>query len=160
LIPIQKINTANAQSTDAIRRGDVVMSLLNRTGTTRVMLLDALHAPGVATTLISVSRLNSAKFQMIFGGGMCQIITPNKVVIAKIPVAKGLYAVRTPSDHLVQCANIATQRISLAEAHRIMGHISYGAVRDAIHLGQVKGIELDDSTTPEFCEACARAKQH
>jgi hypothetical protein len=57
-------------------------------------------------------------------------------------------------------ANIAACKISLAEAHRVLGHISYGAVKSAIKAGQVSGIQIDENTDEVFCDACAKAKPH
>jgi hypothetical protein len=57
-------------------------------------------------------------------------------------------------------ANAAVKRMSLAEAHRVLGHISYGAVKQAIHSGRITGIELEEGSVEIFCEACTKAKPH
>jgi len=48
--------------------------------------------------------------------------------------------------------------MSISEAHRKLGHISYGAISHAISKGFIIGIELDTKSKPEFCEACTKAK--
>ena len=46
------------------------------------------------------------------------------------------------------------------EAHRLLGHINYAAVKHSISTGKVRGIELDSTSDAVFCEACAQAKPH
>ena len=48
--------------------------------------------------------------------------------------------------------------MSISEAHRKLGHISYGVITHAISKGFITGIKLDKDSKPEFCEACAKAK--
>jgi len=43
-------------------------------------------------------------------------------------------------------------------AHQKFGHISHNAIRHAVSKGYITGIELDNQSKPEFCEACAKAK--
>jgi hypothetical protein len=114
----------------------------------------------MATTLISISKLDVAGFRAKFGNGTCTIIAPDQRIIAQIPAAGGLYTIGNLTERMSEHANAAAQRISLTQAHRIMGHISYGAVRDAIRSGHITGIELEDGDEGEFCEACAQAKPH
>ena len=48
--------------------------------------------------------------------------------------------------------------MSINEAHRRLGHISSAAIKHAIAKGFITGIDLDESSKPEFCEACVKAK--
>ena len=48
--------------------------------------------------------------------------------------------------------------MDINEAHRKLGHMAHAAVKHAIASGKITGIELDTSSTPDFCEACAKAK--
>jgi hypothetical protein len=56
-------------------------------------------------------------------------------------------------------ALLATQKLTLAQAHKVLGHIHYRAILDGIRLGNIQGIELSD-TEEVFCEACVKAKPH
>ena len=49
-------------------------------------------------------------------------------------------------------------KVTIAEAHRKLGHIAHAAVKHAVSTGIITGIELDQNSKPEFCEACAKAK--
>ena len=39
-----------------------------------------------------------------------------------------------------------------------MGHVSHPTIADAVTKGLVEGVELDSTSTAEFCEACVQAK--
>ena len=52
----------------------------------------------------------------------------------------------------------ASGKMSISEAHRKLGHLAYGAISHAISKGFIAGIELDNDSKPEFCDACAKAK--
>ena len=55
-------------------------------------------------------------------------------------------------------ANAANAKMSISEAHKKLGQIAHSAIKHAIANGQITGIDLDMSSKPEFCEACAKAK--
>ena len=55
-------------------------------------------------------------------------------------------------------ANAAVEKLNINEAHCRLGHISSAAIRHAVMKGFITGIDLDKSSKPEFCEACAKAK--
>ena len=48
--------------------------------------------------------------------------------------------------------------MSISEAHRKLGYIAHSAIRHAISNELIAGIELDNDSKPEFCDACAKAK--
>ena len=80
-------------------------------------------------------------------------------IIAKMPHSQGLYQVlieneKQPSLH----TNVATEKMSISEAHRKLGHISSAAIRHTVSKGYITGICLDEDSKPEFCDACAKAK--
>jgi hypothetical protein len=48
----------------------------------------------------------------------------------------------------------------LVEAHHVLGHISYSAVKHAIKSGQISGIQINENSNEVFCDACMKAKPH
>ena len=79
--------------------------------------------------------------------------------MATLPLSDGLYRLATrsstnPSAH----ANIASAKMTIQEAHLEFGHIAHDAIKYAIAKGLILGIELDLTSKPEFCDACAKAK--
>ena len=153
----ETITAADSHSFEAIGCGDVRIELPNQSKTTTVLLKNALHAPGMAASLISVAKLDAAGLSALFEAGTCTIKAPDGRMISQIPLIRGLYAMQE-SAAMSHKANVAVRQLSLAEAHRVLGHISYGAVKFAIKNGYVEGIELDENTGEDFCDACAQAK--
>lgn len=51
-----------------------------------------------------------------------------------------------------------SHKMSITEAHKKLGHISYKAISHAASKGYITGNDLETNLKPEFCEACAKAK--
>ena len=153
------ITTADSRKLKVLGKGDVRIELLNSTKCTKTILKEAIHAPDMAFTLISVGRLDDAKCSTAFSGGMCTIRNPSGHTMVTIPCANGLYCVTAPEDPpTVNYASIAMVKLTISEAHRKLGHITPSAIKYAITKGHITGIQLDPESKPEFCKACAKAK--
>src|SRR5262245_30941426 len=152
------IYAADGRAMKAVGKGNIEIRLPNKGDHTKVTLQDVYHVPDMTTTLISVACLDKAGFIAHFGRGLCRIEAPDNKVIAEIPLQHGLYAlgVHNPNSNM---ALSATQKLSLAQAHKTLGHIHYRAIIDGIRAGNISGIELTD-TEEVFCEPCAQAKPH
>ena len=154
----RSITTADGRQLKAVGMGDLEIEMPNGSRTTMMTFKDAIHAPQMAFTLISISRLDKAGYQVTFNKGMCKIMNPKGHTIATIPHSDGLYRVVAKPAGDGGHAAVASGKMSISEAHRKLGHIAYGAVAHAIEKGYITGIELDTSSKPEFCDACAKAK--
>ena len=138
--------------------GDLHIELPNRSGKMKVTSRNAIHAPSMAFTLISISRLDKAGYSVTFNKVMCTIRNLNAKTIATIPHSNGLYKLVGNQSKGPETANAASEKMSINEAHRKLGHIAHSAVRYAISKGLVTGVELDLESKAEFCEACTKAK--
>ena len=153
------ITTADGRKLKALGKGDVWIELPNGTKRTKTILKEAIHAPDMAFTLISVGQLDNVKCSATFSSGMCTIRNPSSRTMATIPCANGLYRVTAPEDPpTVNYASIAVVKLTISEAHRKLGHIAPSAIKYAITKGHITGIQLDPESKPEFCEVCAKAK--
>jgi hypothetical protein len=153
------ITTVDGQMLKAIGIGDVRIDLLNGAKWTPALLKDAVYAPNIAFTLISVGRLNKGNCSVTFQKGMCTIRNPEGRIMGTIPQANGLYHLTNSSrGNHTDYANVATGKISISEAHHKLGHISHTTIRNAILSGQITGIKLDIDSKPKFCEPCAKVK--
>ena len=151
--------TANKESVKAAGMGDLQLELPNGSNKSKMLFKNAIHTLEMAFTLISISRLNKAGFSATFCKGMCTMKNPSNQAIATIPHTNGLYRIiATSSSNKAEMANTVSGKMSISEAHRKLGHISYLAIKHAIFNGFITGIELDSNLKPEFCEACAKAK--
>ena len=158
--PINRnITTADGRTVKAIGMGDMHVELPNGSKKTKAIFKDAIHAPEMAFTLISISRLDKAGYSVTFAKGMCTIKNKSGRVIATIPHSEGLYhIVASKEPESKDRANVASEKMSISEAHRKLGHIAHAAVKHAISKGLITGIDLDLKSKQEFCEACAKAK--
>ena len=150
---------ADGRTLKASGIGDVRIDLLNGVGKTQALLKETIHAPNMAFTLISINKLDQAKCTVTFENGLCTIRNPTGKTMATIPCSNGLYhtAPPEPANH-IDYANVAMVKMTIAEAHHKLGHIADAAVKHAISTGTITGIELDQNSKLEFCEACAKAK--
>ena len=109
----------------------------------------------MAFTLISISRLTKARFSMTFVKGMCTIKNPKGQTIATIPNSDGLSKIAAErSINVSETANMASEKMFISKAHRKMGHIAHSAISNKL----IVGINLDNESKFDFCNACAKAK--
>ena len=117
---------------------------------------DTTHAPEMAFTLISISRLDGARFSVTFSKG---IKNPKGTTIATIPHSNRLYKITAGKcKNPTKMANTASVKMSVTEAHRKLGHISISAIRHAILKGFITGININFNSEFDFCKACTKAK--
>ena len=98
LINNTTITTADGHKLKVLGKGDVRIELPNGAKHTKTILKEAIHAPDMAFTLISVGQLDDVKCSATFSGGMCTIHNPRGHTMATIPCANGLYHVTAPED--------------------------------------------------------------
>jgi len=153
----QSVHTADGSSINAIGRGDVLIDLPLGNTSTRVTLKDTLYTPKMAFTLISTNHIAAAGFALHFEDKTCKILSPAPThkVIAEILQINGLYSV---TANFCQRANTVKSKLTINELHRILGRVSHPTIADPMTKGLVEGVELDSTSTAEFCEACVQAK--
>ena len=81
----RNITTADGRTLKAVGMGDVRIELPNGSKRTKALLKDAIYAPDMAFTLISISRLDEAECFVGFHKGMCTIKDPAGHTMATIP---------------------------------------------------------------------------
>ena len=155
----RKITTADGRSLNAVGMGDLHLELLNGSGKMKTVFENAIHAPDMAFTLISISRLNKAGLSATFRKGMCTIKNLKNITIATIPNSNRLYKIAARKcQGASKTAKTASRKMSVTEAHRKLGHISIQAIKHAISKGYITGNEVNFNSKFDFCEACAKAK--
>ena len=155
----QTIHTTNDGAILACGVGDISIELSNGSGKTKCILKDTIYAPEMAFTLISVSHLDQANCSTTFKGGQCIIQNPKGMVIATLPLSNDLYRLaKTSSTNLSAHANLTSAKMTIQEAHLKFSHIAHDAIKFGVTKGLIFGIDLDLTSKPEFCDACAKAK--
>jgi hypothetical protein len=71
----QKIMTADGGLLSAVGMGDLHIELPNGSEKIKTVFRNTVHTPGMAFTLISISKLDKAGFLVTFNKGMCTIKT-------------------------------------------------------------------------------------
>jgi hypothetical protein len=49
-------------------------------------------------------------------------------------------------------------KLTINELHRALGHVAQGTIQYTVKQGLIEGVKLDSASTPEFCDACMKAK--
>jgi hypothetical protein len=93
-IPLRMITAADKHVFYAVRMGDLQVEVPNGNTSMTMLLRDALHAPDMGITIISVSHIAKAGYSVCFKGNSCKIRNPSGDTIGDIPAsANGLYKV-------------------------------------------------------------------
>lgn len=53
--------------------------------------------------------------------------------------------------------NAARPKLTVLELHKALGYVSQTAIVHAIKMGLIKGVELDSTSQPRFCDTCVKA---
>lgn len=150
-IPARPITAANNRVFYAVGAGDLEIEVPNGAKYSKVVLHDALHAPDMGLTVVSIGRIVKAGCTVQFQEGSCKIKRGDKV-IGDIPVhANGLYKV----EHALAAT---TEEVDIITLHRRLGHISADAIRTLIRSNAVSGLRLVDDFPPFACDSCEYAK--
>ena len=153
------ITTADGWTLKVVSMGDLQLDLPNGSKQMQAVFKDAVHAPEMAFTLLSISKLDKLGHKVVFHKQLCTISNTKGHTIAKIPHSQDLCHVQTPEQPKSSFkANAAVIKMSINEVHCHLGHISSAAIKHVIAKGFITGIDLDKSLKPEFCEACVKAK--
>ena len=113
----RKITMADGRTLTTAGMGDLNIELPNGSGKTKTIFKNAIHAPEMAFTLISISRLDKAGFSVTFSKGMCINRDTSGKTIATIPNSDGLYKI-VVAKQSSQSANVVSGKMSISEAHR------------------------------------------
>ena len=73
----QNITTADRHTLRVVGIGDVHIELPNGSKQTKAILKEAIYAPDMAFTLVSISQLDNPGSSVTFSKGMCRIKNPN-----------------------------------------------------------------------------------
>ena len=111
----RSITTADGWQLKAVGMGDLEIDMLNRSKTTMMTFKNAIHAPQMAFTLISISRLDKAGYQVTFKKGICTIFNLKGQIIAMILHSDGLYRIIGKYDKDGGMAAVASGKMSISK---------------------------------------------
>ena len=154
-IPPHPIHAANDKIFYAIGTGDLKINIPNGASSTPVTLKDALYAPDMSMTVISINRIVNAGYSVAFEPEGCLIKTRAGKILGVIPQKNGLCKV----EHALVAAAVAEQ-VDILTVHRRLGHISADTIRSLVRTNAVTGLHLIDPnpSSPLVCDSCDYAK--
>jgi len=153
-IPPRTITAANKRVFYVIGARDLRVEVPNGESSTTVLLCDALHAPNMGLTVVSISQIASAGYSVSFEGKSCKIKNKAGVTIGNIPASTtGLYKVE-----LTYAATDMLERVDLPMLHRPLGHISADSIHSLFRHHLIDGIDLVDDGSTLLCDSCKYAK--
>jgi hypothetical protein len=121
---------------------------------TPILLWEALHAPNISTTIVSIGCITKAGYTILFDSSTCKIQNKNSKVIGQIPMSQnGLYKVER--DHV---GLLIPEDNSILALHHCLSHIPVDAIYVLICYNVVTRLHLLDDKRPIFCESCEYAK--
>ena len=157
LSPPLYINATNKNKFPAIGTGTLIVKVPANGGESDLVLHNALYAPSVCYTLVSLGTLDKVEgYTFRIGGSHLQIFSLRGEPIGEVPCnSRHLYRV----EHLLKSAYTAKD-MSAMELHCRLGHISIAAARKLVNSGAIRRINLnpDASEVDADCEACIIAR--
>ena len=138
--------------------GDMHIELPNGKSMLQILLKDVIYVPNMGVTLISISKITSAGFKMVFHKDILKIFGPKDSVLGCIMVQKGLYHVE--HEPFEVATNVNTDTVTIKELHQIMGHMLPEVAKKLIEDGLVKGVKPDRSSDIWSYDSCKYAKAH
>ena len=157
-IPPRAITAANHRTFYATGAGDLQVDVPNGDTTTPVILRDTLYAPDMALTIISISRINDAGYDVSIHAKTrtCKISNPAGKQVGSIPAnSNGLFKV----EHSYAAIDTTpVEQIDIHTLHQRLGHIAADTIRALVRNHAIDGIELIDDGSPIICDSCEYAK--
>lgn len=157
-IPPRAITAANHRTFYATGAGDLQVDVPNGDTTTPVILRDTLYAPDMALTIISISRINDAGYDVSFHAKTrtCKISNPAGKQVGSIPAnSNGLFKV----EHSYAAIDTTpVKQIDIHTLHQRLGHIAADTIHALVRNHAIDGIELIDDGSPIICDSCEYAK--
>jgi transposase InsO family protein len=138
-----------------------------------ITLTDVYYAPGLATNLVSVSRLTAAGLDVRFCGQQCVIRHGTRIIaVADLVDSNKLYRLRTSAPPAKTSMTVARSQYSLAATgeeeqlplpvlwHRRLGHIHHAAVAMLLSRDMTSDVRHDIRADTTPCESCVLGKHH
>lgn len=152
------VKVANDCYEKVIGKGTANIKFFNEMGQeSSAMLSDVLYTPAITDNLLSVRKLTSKGFKVIFEENGCKILSGDRQIgigdcrdgLYKLRQPEKAYAVLSESRHSSKCIH---------HWHRILGHRNPTAIKEMSEKGLVKDMEITECKVKLFCDICAQAK--
>jgi hypothetical protein len=152
-IPARPITAANNRVFYTIGVGDLEIDVPNGASSSKVLLRDALYAPDMGLTVVSIGCMVKVGCTVQFEDRTCTI-SRNGRTIGNVPAsANSLFKVK----HALAAAE-SLEHVDILTLHRRLRHISLNVIHTLIRNKAVSGIHLIDDHPSYACDSCEYAK--
>ena len=159
LTPIP-VHMGNNTTTFATGKGTIILS--NRSHVLR--LTNVLYVPNICYNLLSVSKLDSSHYNILFSQEKAIVLDQKGGELAVACLVNGLYQIYQSQAIL----NLATTRLGALPArlkalpldlwHQRLGYLHHSAVKQLSTLAD--GVKIAQESRQFFCRQCLEGKQH
>lgn len=119
-----------------------------------IIVKKAMHVPGLAVNLLSISKIAALGNKIVFEKDYCQVFNATNECALKCYQSDGVYKVQADTE---KCF-IASGKTSALAWHRRLGHVNYVTMKK-MRDGAVEGVDfLDDEANVKNCKTCAMGK--
>lgn len=151
------VSMANNHNETVEGRGNINIDLVNTKGEkARVTLLDVLYAPNIQGNMLSVSKLTSNGYVVLFNKGLCEIRRHNKQVAVADEI-NSLFRLRQ-QNKVSACVTHECKERCIHYWHRIFGHRDPEAIKLMRNNNMIDGLQMFDCGLKIQCETCMKAK--
>lgn len=151
------VTMANNNTECVKGKGTCAISMTNESGDlSSKELNDVLYTPNVLGNLISVGKLMTEGFAIIFANDKCEI-QKNDEQVAVADYIDGLFKLRRPQQ-INSCTENEHKQNCLHYWHRVFGHRDPAAIKTMVENDLVSGMKLIDCGIQTRCETCMKAK--
>ena len=144
-----KVSIGDGRELEAIVRGSVHLNVALDGSSSTCCLHDVLYVPHLEYNLISISKAGKAGKVSRFNDKRCDIMNKDGTIIASGVCEGSLYSLSVEEERANIAADIWHQRY---------GYLNHQSLRALQQKEMVIGLNLDKSSKPSFCNACAKGK--
>lgn len=128
-----------------------------------LILTDTLHIPDSDSRLISVAKVTTTNFKILFDESRCTIFNASHKAIMMVERDSssnqyGLNAQAIGQSQQVLAVSSSPRKCSLLELHSIMGHAHPFVLRRMISQGQLPNFQVENIDMHIICEDCIKGK--
>jgi len=152
------MESAQIEVTNTLQANESIKTELYDSGASRHMspFWDALHAPEMGLTVVSVGCITNAGYSVAFEGNTCKIKNQSRTLIGSIPsTTNNLYKVEQ-----VNVAITMPEQVNLYTLHHQLGHITPNSICKLVKSNVITGIQLIDEGPKFTCLSCEYAGGH
>lgn len=152
------VHLGDKTTATAVGRCTVQMKVLKQGQVAICRIIDVLHVPSLAFSLVSVNQLAKRGLHTSFRRNFVQIKNGSKVLATGSRRAS-LYVLDASSDPPLEVNSSTACVASLQLWHERMGHVHIAGLRQMAHRKIVKGIDIAPLKHPlPICEGCVMGK--